>query len=52
MNAKSEMLKALSETYRFPIAREYRAFAVLYNITVEEARGEVHAGNTGDLSIR
>lgn len=36
------VLKALSETYRFQSLGEYRALLSLYNITVEEARGEVH----------
>ena len=36
------VLKALSENYRFQSLGEYRALLSLYNITVEEARGEVH----------
>lgn len=36
------VLKGLSENYRFQSLGEYRALLSLYNITVEEARGEVH----------
>lgn len=36
------VLKGLSESYRFQSLGEYRALLSLYNITVEEARGEVH----------
>ena len=36
------VLKAISETYRFQSLGEYRALLSLYNITVEEARGEVN----------
>lgn len=36
------VLKALSDNYRFQSLGEYRALLSLYNITVEEARGEVH----------
>lgn len=36
------VLKALSGNYRFQSLGEYRALLSLYNITVEEARGEVH----------
>lgn len=35
-------VKALSKGYRFQSMGEYRALLSLYNITVEEARGEVH----------
>ena len=35
-------VKALSKGYRFQSMSEYRALLSLYNITVEEARGEVH----------
>lgn len=36
------VLKGLSENYRFQSLGEYRALLSLYNIAVEEARGEVH----------
>lgn len=36
------VLKGLSGNYRFQSLGEYRALLSLYNITVEEARGEVH----------
>lgn len=36
------VLKGLSENYRFQSLGEYRALLSLYNIVVEEARGEVH----------
>lgn len=36
------VLKGLSGNYRFQSLGEYRALLPLYNITVEEARGEVH----------
>ena len=36
------VLKGLSGNYRFQSLGEYRALLSIYNITVEEARGEVH----------